>query len=63
MPCYNQKEYTEIIEYKRQRDPEDKTKPFKTFLALPGWFIAAVLYTVLCKIMQKPVQLIEGVQK
>jgi len=33
------------------------------FLALPGWFIAAVLYLVLSKIMQKPVDLIESVKK
>ncbi len=33
------------------------------FLALPGWFIAAALYLVLSKIMQKPVGLIEGVKE
>ena len=63
MPGDNQKEHTEIIEYERQPVSEDKTKPLKTFLALPGWLIAAILYIVLSKIMQKPAQLIEGVQK
>lgn len=33
------------------------------FLALPGWFIAAVIYVVLSKLMQKPVGLIEGVKE
>lgn len=33
------------------------------FLALPGWFIAAVLYLLLSKMMQKPVEFIESVKK
>lgn len=33
------------------------------FLALPGWFIAAILYLVFSKIMQKPHRLIESVKE
>lgn len=33
------------------------------FLALPGWFIAAILYLLLSKMMQKRTDLIKGVKK